>query len=39
MKNYQKMSVAQDARVELHDSLAPKGCRKFLHSVHLLCRA
>ena len=22
MKNYQKMSVAQDARVELHDSLA-----------------
>lgn len=25
MKNYQKMSVAQDARVELHDSLALTG--------------
>ena len=28
MKNYQKMSVAQDARVELHDSLALTGWRK-----------
>lgn len=25
MKNYQKKSVAQDARVELHDSLALTG--------------
>ena len=25
LKNYQKMSVAQDARVELHDSLALTG--------------
>ena len=49
MKNYQKMSVAQDARVELHDSLAltgagdkafcAGGCRSIYQSSSGRCRS
>ena len=34
MKNYQKMSVAQDARVELHDSLALTGAEVSINLRH-----
>lgn len=39
MKNYQKMSVAQDARVELHDSLALTGAEVSINHLPGRCRS
>ena len=38
MKNYQKKSVAQDARVELHDSLALTGAEVSINHLPAAAR-